>query len=133
VSDDIGDEGGIRLRRESDDGEFVHQTWEVDEGLSVCFIANLTRPCVFVNYKDRDIIHALRDLGFLGVLEEEQLRVETPHGVGHNCFKVPSAGVMRFLVLLRAFCRASAPALDAALCTDPRLKDWRESWWEQVG
>jgi hypothetical protein len=119
------------LEWEADDGQYVHQRWTIGAVLSAYFIYSLARPCVFVNYRDYDIFHALLGLGFADEVEDAGLlSVQTPHGGGgHNCFKMPKADVMLFLLTLDGFCERHRAQLDELIGTDLRLKDWQTSWW----
>lgn len=113
-------------------GGFPKQWFRLGNG----FVANvnlLTRPNLFVNVDDRDVFFPLVRLGLLDAARDRGLVVETPHGAGHNCFKISSDQLPPFLDLLAEFFVRHADAIRLAAATDPRVTNWRESWWYEVG
>lgn len=115
---------------------YMRQWWRLGHG----FIVNVNRyplPNVFVNLDDLDMFWPLRELGFLEHATALGLDVITPHGVGHNCFKMPAEHLDRFLLALRDFFAAHADALRKAATQrspeQPKVKDWRKSWWYNDG
>ena len=115
---------------------YLSQWWRLGVGF-VVNVNRFTRPNVFVNVDDLDVFWPLLEIGFLEHVSALGLAVETPHGVGHNCFKMPAVHVDRFLLTLRDFFADNAPAIRKQAkerpSGRPEVKNWRKSWWYKVG
>lgn len=86
-------------------------------------------PNVYTKLDGRDAFWVLVDLGFEEHCRKAGLEITTPHGVGHNCFKMRAESLPAFLDLIHSFVSAHRLELRARIQADSRAKDWSKSWW----
>ena len=113
------------FRSGTDESGVKREVWLLEGGLEV-LLNYFNRPNAFVKLQDGDPFHALYDLGILRFFKSRGINIDTPHGDGHNCFKMNQAEVGDFLKALEEYFTEH----QLAIAEYPPRQTWQNSWWQ---